>query len=76
MMVPMQCSEKSHLTLGNAPCWGSFDFYFRGVLIRVPASLNNVARYSRDSFWNALISKYSNSRYIPVTYEDWKELGN
>ena len=61
-------------TLGDAPFWGSFDFYYRGILIRVPSFLNNVARYKGDYFWNALISKYSHSKYIPLTMEDLKEL--
>jgi hypothetical protein len=40
----------------------------------VPSFLNNVARYKGDYFWNALISKYSHSKYIPLTMEDLKEL--
>jgi hypothetical protein len=69
----MDCGSNKK-SLGDAPCWGSFDFYYRGVLIRVPAFLNNVARSSGNYFWNSLISKYSNSKYIPLTYEDVKEL--
>jgi hypothetical protein len=60
-------------TLGNAPCWGGFDFKYKGVVIRVPAFLNNVARYKPDTFWNWLISKYSNTQYIGLNWEDVKE---
>jgi hypothetical protein len=70
----MQCNDTSHLTLGNAPRWGSFDFYYRGILIRVPAFLNNVARYKGDYFWESLIAKYYNSKYIPLTMDDVNEL--
>jgi hypothetical protein len=60
-------------TLGNAPCWGAFDFKYKGILIRVPAFLNNVARYKPDTFWNWLISKYSHSTYVGLTMADINE---
>lgn len=57
----------------NAPRLGSFEFYYRGILIRVPAFLNEVVRYKGDYFWNSLISKYSNSKYISLSIHDVKE---
>ena len=52
---------------------GAFDFKYKGIVIRVPAFLNNIARYKPDTFWNWLVSKYSNTRYIGLTLEDVKE---
>jgi hypothetical protein len=57
----------------KAPRLRSFEFYYRGILIRVPAFLNEVVRYKGDYFWNSLISKYSNSKYIPLSIHDVKE---
>ena len=57
----------------KAPRLRPFEFYYRGILIRVPAFLNEVVRYKGDYFWNSLINKYSNSKYIPLSIHDVKE---
>ena len=61
------------MNLSNVPCWGSFTFIYKGVSIYVPSFLNNVARYKPDSFWDWLISKYSNSKYVGLSLYDIQE---
>jgi hypothetical protein len=60
----------SSKTIENAPSVGSFDFVYKGVIIRVPAILNIVARSRPRYFWEWLLSKYRNCKYISMRYED------
>ena len=48
-------------------------FNYKGVLIRVPPQLGVIAAEKPDSFWDWLISKYSNSKYIGLTLHDIHE---
>jgi len=48
-------------------------FNYKGVLIRVPSELAKVAADKPDPFWDWLISKYSNSKYIPLRSQDFEE---
>jgi hypothetical protein len=56
--------------LGEAPCWGAFAFNYKNITIYVPAYLNNVARYTRDSVWDNLLNKNPHISYITFTMED------
>ena len=42
---------------------------WKGKSIRVPAYLNNVARYKPDSFWDWLTTVYVNHSYLELTEE-------
>ena len=48
-------------------------FNYKGVLIRVPSELANLSADKPEPFWDWLISKYSNSKYIAVRIEDIQE---
>ena len=48
-------------------------FNYKGVLIRVPRELAKVAADKPDPFWDWLISKYSNSKYIALNIYDMQE---
>jgi len=48
-------------------------FNYKGVLIRVPPQLGLIAADKPDPFWDWLISKYSNSKYIGLTLHDIHE---
>lgn len=49
---------------------GSIEFYHKGILIRVPCALRNAVLYKSDSFWDWLVSKYYNSKYIGLCERD------
>jgi len=48
-------------------------FNYKGVLIRVPPQLALLAADKPDPFWDWLISKYSNTKYIGLTLHDIQE---
>ena len=48
-------------------------FNYKGVLIRVPSQLALLAADKPDPFWDWLISKYSNTKYIGLTIHDIQE---
>jgi hypothetical protein len=48
-------------------------FNYKGVLIRVPSDLALVAAEKPDPFWDWLISKYRNTKYIPLSIHDMIE---
>jgi hypothetical protein len=48
-------------------------FNYKGVLIRVPPQLALIAAEKPDPFWDWLISKYSNTKYIPLNIHDMIE---
>ncbi len=48
-------------------------FNYKGVLIRVPRDLALIAADKPDPFWDWLISKYNNSKYIGLTLNDIQE---
>ena len=50
-------------------------FNYKGVLIRVPSDLALIAADKPDPFWDWLISKYSNSKYIALSLHDIQEHG-
>ena len=55
--------------MSDAPCWGAFVFAWKSRTIRVPAFLNNVARYTTDAFWNWLVAAHPHDAYIEMTYQ-------
>lgn len=65
----MNYCQPSPKTVGS----GILEFYYKGFLIRVPSYLNHIARHKSDSFWDWLISKYHNSKYIGLCYMDIDE---
>jgi len=48
-------------------------FNYKGVLIRVQPQLALAAAEKPDSFWDWLISKYSNSKYVGLSLYDIQE---
>ena len=48
-------------------------FNYKGVLIRVPRDLALIAADKPDPFWDWLISKYRNTKYIPLSIHDIQE---
>ena len=60
-------------SINEAPLRGPFDFLYKGVLIKVSRPLNSAARGRTKDFWEWLIGKYYNSKYICLTYLDIAE---
>ena len=46
---------------------------YKGVLIRIPSDLALIVAEKPDPFWDWLISKYRNSKYIGITLHDIQE---
>ena len=58
------------MELDQAPRWGEFTFVYKGITIYVPVSLNGVARYKPNSFWDWLLFMHPYDSYIKLTLED------
>ena len=57
------------MELSQAPYFGEFTFVYKGISIYVPVSLNDIARYKPDSFWDWLLFRpvrILNERFIDI----------
>ena len=59
--------------MADYPQWGAFTVTWNNKSIRVPAYLNDVARYKPDSFWDWLTTVYADYSYLELTMEHLKE---
>lgn len=57
------------MELSQAPYYGEFTFVYKGISIYVPVSLNNVARYKPNSFWDWLLFKHIFDSHIKLTLQ-------
>jgi hypothetical protein len=55
--------------LGQVPAYGDFAFLYKNRTIYVHVSLNNVARYKPDSFWDWLLYIHPFDSYIVLTLQ-------
>ena len=55
--------------LGQAPVYGEFTFLYKNVSIYVPVSLNNIAWYKPNSFWDWLLFMHPFDSYIILTLQ-------
>jgi len=58
------------MQLGDAPSYGEFTFIYKGVSIHIPVSLNDIARYKPNTFWDWLLFKYTFDSDIRLTLQD------
>jgi len=57
------------MELAYAPEYGEFTFVYKKVNIHVPVSLNTVARYKPNTFWDWLLFKHSFDLDITLTVQ-------
>jgi hypothetical protein len=58
-----------NIELAYAPEYGEFTFVYKGISIYVPVSLNTVARYKPNTFWDWLLFKHMFDSHINLTVQ-------